>query len=60
MWMFWNKELGVDKSKGVDFSTITWLRISAITVDSRFYYRAQTPNGYYWKTFDIFTEGNFG
>ena len=27
-----------------------------ITIDSRFFWRAQTKNGgYYWKTFDTFT-----
>jgi hypothetical protein len=57
MWMF-EQELGVDKSKGVD-SYDYMVTDKAITIDSRFYYRAQTPNGYYWKTFDIFTEGNF-
>jgi hypothetical protein len=30
-----------------------------ITIDSRFYWRARTKNGgYYWKTFDIFTQGS--
>ena len=57
MWMF-EQELGVDKSKGME-SYDYMVTDKAITVDSRFYYRAQTPNGYYWKTFDIFTEGNF-
>jgi hypothetical protein len=57
MWMFEN-ELGVDKSKGID-SYDYMVTNKAITIDSRFYYRAQTPNGYYWKTFDIFTEGNY-
>ena len=57
MWMF-EQELGVDKSKGID-SYDYMVTDKAITIDSRFYYRAQTPNGYYWKTFDIFTEGNY-
>lgn len=57
MWMF-EKELGVDKSKGMD-SYDYMVTDRAITIDSRFYYRAQTPTGYYWKTFDIFTEGNY-
>ncbi|MBV8842330.1 MAG: hypothetical protein JO307_05925 [Bryobacterales bacterium] len=57
MWMFEN-ELGVDKSKGID-SYDYMVTDRAITIDSRFYYRAQTPTGYYWKTFDIFTEGNY-
>jgi hypothetical protein len=57
MWMF-EQELGVNKSKGVD-SYDYMVTDKAITIDSRFYYRAETPNGYYWKTFDIFTEGNF-
>src|SRR4029434_10854177 len=30
----------------------------AIRSDGRFYYRASTPHGYYWKTFDIFTAGD--
>jgi mono/diheme cytochrome c family protein len=51
------KELGVDKSKGVD-SYDYMVTQRAITIDGRFYYRAQTPNGYYWKTFDIFTAGD--
>jgi len=30
----------------------------AITIDSRFVWRARTKNGgFYWKTFDIFTQG---
>ena len=52
-WMF-EQELGVDKSKGMD-SYDYMVTKKAITIDSRFYYRASTPNGYYWKTFDIFT-----
>jgi mono/diheme cytochrome c family protein len=55
-WMF-ETELGVDKSKGVD-SYDYMVTQRAITIDGRFYYRAQTPNGYYWKTFDIFTAGD--
>src|SRR5215831_7164985 len=55
-WMF-EKELGVDKSKGMD-SYDYMVTQRAITIDGRFMYRAQTPNGYYWKTFDIFTEGD--
>jgi hypothetical protein len=54
-WMF-ETELGVDKSKGMD-SYQYMVTHEAITIDSRFMYRASTPNGYYWKTFDIFTEG---
>jgi hypothetical protein len=54
-WMF-EQELGVDKSKGMD-SYDYMVTQKAITIDARFYYRASTPNGYYWKTFDIFTEG---
>jgi hypothetical protein len=54
-WMF-EQELGVDKSKGMD-SYDYMVTHEAITIDSRFMYRASTPNGYYWKTFDIFTEG---
>jgi len=57
MWAFEN-ELGVDKSKGMD-SYDYMVTDRAITIDSRFYYRAQTPTGYYWKTYDIFTEGNY-
>jgi hypothetical protein len=55
-WMF-EQELGVDKSKGMD-SYDYMVTQRAITIDGRFYYRAQTPNGYYWKTFDIFTSGD--
>jgi hypothetical protein len=55
-WMFEN-ELGVDKSKGMD-SYDYMVTQRAITIDGRFYYRAQTPTGYYWKTFDIFTAGD--
>ncbi len=30
----------------------------AITIDSRFFWRARTESGgFYWKTFDIFTQG---
>jgi hypothetical protein len=57
MWMF-EQELGVDKSKGMD-SYDYMVTQKAITIDSRFYYRAQTPHGYYWKTFDIFTTGDY-
>jgi mono/diheme cytochrome c family protein len=57
-WMF-ETELGVDKSKGVD-SYKYMVTHEAITIDSRFMYRASTPNGYYWKTFDIFTSGEGG
>jgi len=54
-WMF-ETELGVDKSKGMD--SYDYMVINeAITIDSRFMYRASTPNGYYWKSFDIFTDG---
>ena len=52
-WMF-EQELGVDKSKGMD-SYDYMVTHEAITIDGRFYYRAQTPNGYYWKTFDVFS-----
>jgi mono/diheme cytochrome c family protein len=55
-WMF-EQELGVDKSKGMD-SYDYMVTQRAITIDGRFYYRAQTPTGYYWKTFDIFTSGD--
>ena len=55
-WMF-ETELGVDKSKGMD-SYDYMVTQRAITIDGRFYYRAQTPTGYYWKTFDIFTQGD--
>ena len=55
-WMF-EQELGVDKSRGMD-SYDYMVTHEAITIDGRFYYRAQTPDGYYWKTFDIFTSGN--
>lgn len=55
-WMF-ETELGVDKSKGMD-SYEYMVTHEAITIDGRFYYRANTPHGYYWKTFDIFTAGD--
>jgi mono/diheme cytochrome c family protein len=55
-WMF-EEELGVDKSKGVD-SYDYMVTHEAITIDGRFYYRARTPDGFYWKTFDIFTAGD--
>jgi hypothetical protein len=55
-WMF-EQELGVDKSKGMD-SYDYMVTHEAITIDGRFYYRASTPHGYYWKTFDIFTAGD--
>jgi mono/diheme cytochrome c family protein len=55
-WMF-ERELGVDKSKGMDSYDYMVTR-KAITIDSRFFYRASTPTGYYWKTFDIFTQGD--
>ena len=42
MWMF-EQELGVDKSKGVD-SYNYMATYKAITIDSRFYYRAETRN----------------
>jgi hypothetical protein len=50
------KELGVDKSKGMDSYDYV-VTYEAITVDSRFMWRAKTKSGYYWKTFDIFTQG---
>lgn len=55
-WMF-EEELGVDKSNGVD-SYDYMVTKEAITIDGRFYYRAKTPDGFYWKTFDIFTTGD--
>ena len=57
MWKF-EQELGVDKSKGMESYDYMVTR-KAITIDSRFMYRAQTPNGYYWKTFDVFTTRTF-
>jgi len=50
------KELGVDKSRGMD-SYDYLLTYEAITIDSSMLWRAETPTGYYWKTFDIFTQG---
>lgn len=51
------EELGVDKSKGMD-SYDYMLVYQAITIDSRFFWCARTKNGgFYWKTFDIFTQG---
>ena len=52
------RELGVDKSKGMDSYDYV-LTYEAITVDSRFLWRArQASGGYYWKTWDIFTQGS--
>ncbi len=51
------RELGVDKSKGMR-SYDYMLTYEAITVDSRMMWRARTRDGgFYWKTFDIFTQG---
>jgi hypothetical protein len=51
-------ELGVDKSKGMN-SYDYMVTYEAITIDSRFFWRGQMKNGgYYWKTFDIFTQGS--
>lgn len=51
------EELGVDKSKGMD-SYDYMVTYEAITVDSRLMWRAETKGGgYYWKTFDVFTQG---
>jgi hypothetical protein len=47
-------ELGVDKSNGMSSYQFV-VTHQAITVDSRLYFRARTPNGYFWKTSDIFT-----
>ncbi len=47
-------ELGIEKSQGL--KSYKWvITKQAITVDSRIYFRAKTPNGFYWKTFDIFS-----
>jgi hypothetical protein len=46
----------VDKSKGMN-SYDYILTYEAITIDSRMMWRARTPHGYYWKTFDVFTQG---
>jgi hypothetical protein len=51
------EELSVDKSEGMD-SYDYMVTHEAITIDGRFYYRAKTPDGFYWKTFDIFTAGD--
>lgn len=51
------RELGVDKSRGMD-SYDYMVMYEAITIDSRFMWRAETNGGgFYWKTFDIFTQG---
>ena len=47
-------ELGVDKSSGASSYQYV-VTHQAITVDSRLYFRAKATNGYFWKTFDIFT-----
>jgi hypothetical protein len=50
------RELGVDKSNGME--SYDYMRTyEANTIDSRFLWRARTAEGYYWKTFDIFTQG---
>jgi hypothetical protein len=47
-------ELGLVKDQGL--KSYKWVVTKqAITVDSRIYFRGKTPNGFYWKTFDIFT-----
>lgn len=53
---FLETELGVDKSKGMN-SYEYMVTYEAITIDSRFYWRAKQNTGkntYYWKTFDTF------
>ena len=51
-------ELGVDKSKGMD-SYDYMVTYEAMTIDSRFMWRAQTKGGgYYRKTFDMFMQGS--
>jgi hypothetical protein len=50
------RELGVDKSRGMD-SYDDVLSYEAITIDSRMLWRAKPKDGYYWKTFDVFTQG---
>jgi hypothetical protein len=50
-------ELKVDRSSGMDSYDYV-LTYEAITIDSRLLFRGKTPTGYYWKTFDIFTDGN--
>jgi hypothetical protein len=50
------KELGVDKSRGMD-SYDYMLTYEVITVDSRMMWRAKSRDGFYWKTFDVFTQG---
>lgn len=53
---FFETELGVDKSKGMD-SYDYMVTYEAITIDSRMYWRAKQNTGkgdYYWKTFDTF------
>lgn len=48
-------ELGVDRSRGMD-SYDYMVTFDAITIDSRFLWRAETTNGgWYWKTWDVFT-----
>jgi hypothetical protein len=48
-------ELDVDRSQGLDSYDYV-LTYEAITIDSRLLFRGKTPTGYYWKTFDIFTD----
>lgn len=56
---FTEEEIGVDISQGAD-SYDYIVTYEAITVDSRMYWRAKQNTGkgdYYWKSFDILTEG---
>jgi hypothetical protein len=48
------KELGVDLSKGENSYQYV-VSHEAVTIDSRMAVRATGTNGFYWKTFDVFT-----
>ncbi|HEY6556072.1 MAG TPA: hypothetical protein VI072_02325 [Polyangiaceae bacterium] len=51
-------EVGIVKDKGIESYQYVVTQ-QAITVDSRFYFRARTKSGgFYWKTFDVFTGQN--
>jgi hypothetical protein len=50
------RELGVDKSKGMNSYDYV-LTYEAITIDSRMMWRPKSRDGYYWTTFDVFTQG---
>ncbi len=48
------REIGLDNSKGADSYDYILVK-DAITVDSRLLFRGGTPNGYFYKSFDVFS-----